>query len=382
MGINQIGGIGRVGSTAWQNGQQFTIPASGQWTIPSGNWYITLGPYTGIQYFDSLANLWRTFQTGPNSDPVAVASDGVNYRVAHLVGRCVSAVITGAGSGMNNGVYSTSLGSGLAAAAGNSLTFAESVGTPTRRGTYNLVIGGAINTTITITTAGASYTAFPLLIASDPPSGGVRATAVCTALTAGGGLSTVTCTNQGAGYTTAPTWTVVPASGDVTGNGAVLTSTLTGSGTLTAMYATDPGAGYIAVPTFTFTGGGTPTAVAVMCMTVTAVGAATITGASPTTGVYPTAIMGGYTAGTPIYTNTSISTGLYTPQAGMILANVTGATTLTYGNGITATNTFPIYGGLHQVIPTLAVSLGLYTAYTPGAITMGLPNDTFWAIPA
>jgi hypothetical protein len=382
MGINQIGGVARAGSNAWQNSQQITLPGSAGYTIPSGNWYIVLGPYTALQYFDSLANLWRTAQTGPNSDPVLVASDGVNYRLKNVVGQCMAGVITAAGSGMNNGVYSTSLGSNLAAAIGNSLTFAETVGTPTRRGTYNLVVGGAINTTITITAAGSGYAAFPTLYASDPPAGGVRATAVCTALTAGGGLSTVTVTNQGAGYTTAPTWTVIPQTGDITGNGAVLTSTLAGSGTLTAMYATDPGAGYIVVPTFTFTGGGSPAATAVMCMTVATVGTPTVTGMAPTSGVYPCTISAGYVAATPIYTNTAISTGLYTPQAGLILANVTGATTMTFGNGVSATNTFPVYGGLHQAIPTVAASFGLYTAYTPGTITMGLPNDTNWLVAA
>ncbi len=382
MGVNQIGGIARSGSNAWQNSQQIAIPSSAGYTIPSGNWYLTLGPYTALQYFDSLANLWRTAQTGPTSDPVQVSSDGANYRVKNVVGQCMAAVITAAGSGMNNGVYSTSLGTALAAAIGNSLTFAETVGTPTRRATYNLVVGGAINTSLTITAAGAGYAQFPMIVASDPPSGGVRATAVCTALTAGGGLSTVTVTNQGAGYTTAPTFTVVPQTSDINGNGAVLTATLTGSGTLTAMYATDPGAGYIAVPTLTFTGGGSPTATAVMCLSVATVGAATVTGMSPTSGVYPCAISAGYVAATPIYTNPSISTGLYTPQAGLILANVTGATTMTFGNGITASNTFPIYGGLHQAIPTVAASFGLYTAYTPGTITMGLPNDTIWLVPA
>jgi hypothetical protein len=382
MGLNQIGGIARVGSTAWQNSQQIAVPASASYMIPSGNWYITLGPYTALQYYDSLANFWRTYMTGPTSDPVMVPSDGANYRVRNVVGSCVAGVITAAGSGMNNGVYSTSLGTGLAAAAGNSLTFAETVGTPARRGTYNLVVGGAINTTLTITTAGSGYAAYPTLVASDPPSGGVRATAVCTALTAGGGLSTVTVTNQGAGYTTAPTFTVVPQPGDLTGNGAVLTAALTGSGTLTAMYATDAGAGYIAVPTFTFTGGGSPAATAVMCITPTAIAAPTVTGLAPTSGVYPCQISAGYVAATPVYTNTSVSTGLYTPQAGLILANVTGATTLTWGNGITASNTFPVYGGLHQAIPTVAASFGLYTAYTPGAITMGLPNDVVWIVPA
>jgi len=380
MGLNQIGGVARSGSLAWQNGQQVGIPASAAWTIPSGNTYITLGPYTALQYYDSLANIWRTYQTGPTSDPVLVSSDGANYRVKNVVGSCVAGVVTGAGSGMNNGVYSTALGSGLAAAAGNSLTFAETVGTPTRRATYNLVVGGAISTTVTITTAGANYVAFPTLIASDPPSGGVRATAVVTALTAGGGLSTVTVTNQGAGYLTAPTWTVVPQTGDTTGAGAVLTSTLTGSGTLTAMYATDPGAGYIAVPTFTFTGGGTPAATAVMCITPTAIAAATITGG--TVGVYPTVISAGYVAATPIYTNTSVSTGLYTPQSGLILANVTSATAMTYGNGVTASNTFPIYGGLHQALPTVAPAWGTLATYTAGAITMGLPNDVIWVVPA
>lgn len=395
MGLNQIGGVARSGSNAWQNGLQYTIPQAAAWVVPSGNWYITLGPYTSLQYFDSLANLWRAFQTGPTSDPVVVASDGVNYRVKNSSATIVSAVITAAGSGMNNGVYQVSSQSGVTSTLPGGTTpltaFTEAGGgSPTRRATWNMVIGGAISTTVTITAAGANYgftgvtsfTNVPTLLASDPPSGGVRATAVVASLTAAGGIASVTVTNQGAGYTTAPTWTVIPAQGDTAGTGAILTSTLVGSGTITALYCTENGSGYTAVPTITMTGGGSPTATVVTCLTVTAVAAATVTGMSPTTGVYPCQISAGYTAGTPIYVNPSISTGIYTPQAGLILANVTSATAMTFGNGITATNTFPIYGGLHQAAPTVAASFGLYATYTPGAITLGGATDTFWAVPA
>jgi len=395
MGINQLGGIARAGSQAWQNSQQYTLPAAASWLIPSGNWYITLGPYSAIQYYDALSNLWRAYQTGPNSDPIAVSSDGQNYRVKNCTGTILAAVITGAGSGMNNGVYQLSSQSGVTSTLPGGTTpltaFTEAGGgSPTRRATWNMVVGGAVSTTLTITAAGnsygftgvTSYTNFPTLFASDPPSGGVRATAIVTSMSAVGGITGVTVTNQGAGYTTAPTWTVIPAQGDTAGNGAILTSTLVGTGTITALYCTENGAGYSAIPTLTMTGGGSPTAIVVGCLSVTAIAAPTVTGMSPTSGVYPCAIGAGYTAATPIYTNPSISTGLMTPQAGLILANVTGATAMTFGNGITATNTFPVYGGLHQQVPTVAASFGLYTAYTPGAITLGGNTDTFWAVAA
>jgi len=381
MGLNQIGGIARVGSTAWQNSPAIMVPAGSSYLVPAGNFYVIYGPYLVTEFYDSLQGIWRTSQSSPTSDPVFISSDGANYRIKNPTGTAISSVVTAAGSGMNNGVYSSSLGAAaLAAAVGNSFTFAESAGgSPNRRATWNIVVGGLISTTLTIVAAGAGYQNFPIITFSDPPAGGVRATAVVTALTAGGGISTYTVTNQGAGYVTAPTITVVAQQGDTTGAGASLTSALTGSGTLAALYATENGQGYSSAPTLTMTGGGSPAATAIPCLTVTALAAPTMTGGVPTSGTFAVPLMGQIVTATPIYTNPAIQTGIFTPQAGMALMVVTSATAATYNNGVTATA--PVYGGLHQTTPTPSPIVTV-TAWTPGSVTMGGANDMLWLVPA
>jgi len=129
-----------------------------------------------------------------------------------------------------------------------------------------------------------------------------------------GVISAVVVTNQGAGYTAAPTITVVNANGDTTGSGAVLTvnATLAGSGTVTAITMANNGAGMTAVPTISFSPASTTAATAVMCFT-----ALTLTGASGTgntVGTFPLVAQSTITAGTPIYTNPEISTGVFVPR--------------------------------------------------------------------
>jgi len=66
-----------------------------------------------------------------------------------------------------------------------------------------------------------------------------------------GGVASVTITNGGSGYTTAPTVTFTGGAG----SGATATAVLTG-GIVSAINITNPGTGYTSAPTFTFGGGG------------------------------------------------------------------------------------------------------------------------------
>ena len=66
-----------------------------------------------------------------------------------------------------------------------------------------------------------------------------------------GGVASVTITNGGTGYTTAPTVTFTGGAG----SGATAVAVLTG-GTVSAINITNPGTGYTSAPTFTFGGGG------------------------------------------------------------------------------------------------------------------------------
>jgi hypothetical protein len=65
------------------------------------------------------------------------------------------------------------------------------------------------------------------------------------------GVKTITVTNGGTGYTTAPTVTVNSTSG----SGTLATATLT-AGVITSISIVYPGSGYTSAPTITFTGGG------------------------------------------------------------------------------------------------------------------------------
>ena len=325
--------------------------ASGQvYTVPSGQYSVKLGPYTAIQQFDGTSQTWRTNDTTTQSGQTLISSDGYNTRLMNLTGTVVGAVITNAGSGYTNGIYTPAQQLGTVAAP--SVTFAAGGGTVTATG--NVIVGGAINSTITITTAGTNYTKAPIIVISAPPAGGVPATATCTI--SGGAINAVTVTNQGAGYTVAPTVTVVNANGDTTGSGAVLTvnSTLVGSGTITAITMANNGAGMTSVPAITFSPASTTAATAVMCLTMTGISGASGVGYT-NAAVAPLYATSNVTAGTATLTNPNISTGIFTPRAAYGYATNTSTTAFT--------GTL-IDGGLHQVasanvgLLSLGVALG------------------------
>ena len=114
--------------------------------------------------------------------------DGFTRRVANLTGCPVAAVVTTAGT-----TYTKS-GTTITAAAGNS--------------TWQPIIGGLLTLT-TVSVAGSGYKVPPLCIIPAPaPGTGVQATAV--AAISSGTVSTITVTNQGAGYPSGLTVTLLP----------------------------------------------------------------------------------------------------------------------------------------------------------------------------
>ena len=331
MGINIIG-YGTKGSA--NPTSAINLPSGGTYVIPSGQYQLLLGAYTFLQWFDPITNLWRVFSGPTQSDSTVISSDGFNYRLANLTGTVVGASVTNAGSGYTNGIYPPAAQLGTAAAP--SVTFAAGGGSVLARGT--VIVGGAINTTVTITAGGTNYTLPPTLVVSNPPAGGVPATATCTI--SGGAINAVTVTNQGAGYTTAPTITVVNQSLDTTGSGAILTvnATLAGSGGITAITVPQNGVGMTSVPAITFSPASSSAATAIMCFTIT-------------TGVAQTAVSNlgtgnvGFAGGNlataqSINTNPSITTGLFVPRIATTGFNTTAAGGITFNDS-----------GLHQTIP-------------------------------
>lgn len=392
-GANQIGMSGRQ-STAFPP-YQIDLTSGGAYTLPSGQYMVTPGPYTFIQRFDPVLYAWRVENSGYNNLSYYVSSDGSNYRIANLCGTPVGAIITNAGTGYTNGIYypagypiannpNAVLQAGTASAP--SVTFASGSGI-TLAAKANLVVGGAVLTTGATVTGGSGYTHPPTLVISPPPAGGVQATATITV--SGGALSTVTVTNQGAGYTSTPTVTVVPHPiddpknnalyGGVATGGAVTLGGLTGSGTVTAIYVVDNGFGtnnVTATPAISFSPASTTAATAIMCVTAITVPnqAATNLG-NGNIGLIGSRVQ----AGSSVLTNPYITTGLFQPRMGYTRF------------GTTATGEVTILdGGLHQLTGAVGTLNVAYASQsngtisgntTPAALTVGGQADTTLIIP-
>lgn len=252
---------------------------------PPGNYLVLTGGATNVEWWDNQTQTWRVLV--PISTGDYITCDGVNIRLRNITGAITVASFTAGTGGNTNGI-------GQAA---TSVTLAASAA-PTHGKTATLfpIIGGSVNTTAVITKAGSGLLEAPLLLCSPPPPGGITATFVCT-ISAAGVVDAVTNVNAGAGYTAAPTITVIPqvngytgsippspATQNIFGGGTlpatnyawpqfgipnmgpfttlpVITAnaTLTGSGTLTGVGILEAGEAYTGTPTVTVTDAGSAT---------------------------------------------------------------------------------------------------------------------------
>lgn len=254
-----------------------SLPSGGIFVLPAGQYIVGLGRQTVLQWYDPLSQMWRGF-SAPQNNVIVGSSDGSNFRLLNASGVAVGGLITNAGSGGTNGIGAT--------ATGTTVSFGAA---PTNgvAATGYVVVGGAINTTITITTAGAGYRLPPTIVIDPPPAGGIQATAQVTTLSAAGAITAVTVLNAGAGYTVVPQARVIPAFGETPTTQGVLTvnATLAGSGTLTGIVMQNAGSLYLgtAIPTISFAnttgalaGGVAATAIMSFCLqsvTITNAGA-------------------------------------------------------------------------------------------------------------
>ena len=363
--INQMG-FG-IRGTNWPN-TPINLASGQVYTVPSGQYSAHVGPYTAVQQFDGVQQTWRFVEASAQSAPTIVTSDGSNVRLINMTGTVVGAVITTAGSGYTNGIYPSA--TALGTAASPSVTFAAGGGSVLATG--NVIVGGAINTTVTITSGGSNYLKAPILIISAPPAGGVQATATCTI--SSGAINAVTVTNQGAGYTAAPTITVVNGNGDTTGTGAVLTvnTTLVGSGTVTAVTINNNGANMTSVPTISFAPASTTAATAVMCFGLLT--SATTGGTGYTnTATAPFVATSNITAGTATLTNPAISTGVFVPRPAV--GYVTCSASTAWAATLTDNGLFQVASAYTGVIPTSA-AFGSTTGTV--ANTFGGVSDTVY----
>lgn len=356
--------IGAQGVNSGLRGQatnRIALAAGNSYIIPNGSWFVRLGPYTTIQEYDPVMNFWRAQGDDGNNwgsiggGPMRyINSDGVNFRVANQTGCAVGALITNAGSGYTSAPTVTP-------SAGSSV--------------WTAIVGGAVNTTVTITNGGTSYAYAPILVVEAPPLGaGFPATATCTI--SGGVINAVTVTNQGAGYTSAPRIFVVPDPRDTTGSGAILTTTLTGSGTVTGLYVTDHGTAVTSIPTLSFSGGGGSSAAAtvIMCWTLTAYTVVTA-GTSYVDAPLITGV-GGFPSTAAAYTNPATQRALVRERKASIRAAIATGT-------ITATGQVVDDGGIYAGVPTALILANEGTGTTAAGVnfTVGGASDSFelWA---
>ncbi len=326
-----------------------SIPAGGSYIIPAGTWDITVGPYTGIQEYDPITTIWRAI--GNDGQSVRYQnSDGVNFRVANQTGTVVGAQVTTAGTGYTSRPTITDNGGSA---------------------TYLPLIGGLINTSITITNGGRNYTYPPIVTIDAPPSPGVQATATCTI--SSGAVNAITVVNQGAGYANAPGVYFTNDPRDVTGTNAAATSTLTGAGTIAAIVVTNNGTAVSSVPTLTFSGGGgsSGAATALMDFTTTAY-TVTSAGSGYVGNVLITGLGGTPSAALSSYTNPAIQTGLVRTRP----AFYGGALSST---GVTTAGQTLYDGGAFAGVPTGYVAGYTGTTNTSAALvsfTVGGVTDT------
>lgn len=337
-----------------------TLAAGQTQIIPAGQYYVQPGNYTFIQTRDPITGTWRMMGHSPGVARF-VNSDGQNYRLANLTGCAIGALMTNVGSGYTSAPT-------VAASSGSSA--------------FTAVVGGAINSTVTVTTAGAGYIHPPTLIFSAPPAGGIQASGV--AVVSAGAISSVTVTNQGGGYTVAPTITVVPSPLDTITTTAVLTvnATLTGSGTVVGLLCTDHGTPLTSVATLSFTGGGGASAAATLVGCYAATGFTVAVNGAGYGNAQPMLLQtgGGVTAGTPgAVVNPQLGAGLFVPrQANISLTSTAGGIIQTSGAVIND-------AGLFQAVPlgfVLAGGTGLATTTAGATVTIGGVSDTSLIFPA
>lgn len=326
--------------------------------IPRGSWWISLGGYAVLQALDPVTTVWRMVSSA-HTGPLRVTSDGNNYRVANLTSCPVGAVITNAGTALYTSTTTT-----VTASAGGS--------------TWLPIIGGQPNTTITTVSAGSGYGLPPLLFIDAPPSPGLQMMAY--AAITNGTVSSVTTTQQGAGYLSAPKCVAVPNPYDpnlLAGNAITAatftTALVTASGTpsagkLTALLCSNNGAAVASAPTLTVAGGGaSAAATAVMLWTVTNATASTVgAGAVAANEVTTT---GGIPTATAVWTNPIAEYTNFIPRkASLVMASASGTVSTVstiYDGGLFAGTPTAMYlqNGLSATTsPTIALTLGGTTA--------------------
>ena len=379
MGFNVIG----YGQRTLANPSTAVTLQSGQSAIlPSGQYIVTLGRYSVMQWYDPVSTTWRTFQnSGYNNGPFPFLSDGFNYRIINLSGTVVGGVITtlGTSNAAKIGVWPA----GSSSTTGVTAIVAAPANAPTVTATMNVIVGGAVSQTVVVTAGGSGYVMPPSLTFSAPPTGGLNATGYAVVTT--GAVSSVVMTNQGAGYTSAPTVTVTSSVGDP-GTGAVITAALVpstgttiGYGQTVAVTMASYGGGYATVPVITVAGMTSTAITAVTCLSVITaptLSSATNYGTIASQVVLPAQRTAATTAGS--MKNPDYSTDLFSMRNGLCAV----------GTSASLASQTLIDGGMSQLdvanLPTVMFSMNgtIGAAFTSASgASGGVVSDISWVLP-
>jgi hypothetical protein len=291
--MSRIGGIFPFPFQTPQTGDgTYSLPGGGTYVLPSGEWLVSVGTTTQLQWWNPNTQTWQTGAASSVFTPVS--SDNANFRIINTTGTVTGTTITNAGTGATNGIGTTATGVTIAFTASPAGANATAVAFP--------IVGGSVQPP-TITQGGSGFLAPPLIMIDPPPPGGIQATAVATISNAGV-LTAITMVRVGAGYTATPNFYVIPQPPSYQGGpsgtlaaaawpapglvyptnlpgsafalfepnkspvGCQLTpAALTGTGTLTGIGITDGGNSYVATPTVTITGAGAATATSAAVVT-------------------------------------------------------------------------------------------------------------------
>jgi hypothetical protein len=287
--------------------------------IPAGDWYISIGMYLWLEFYDPVLTAWVPVASGTNAfGPLFVKSDGFNFRIANRLACPVGGIVLFGGVGLTQSTTT------ITANSGNS--------------TWLPVVGGALAVQSITGSGGAGYGVPPLVLIPAPPpatnnANGVGGRPACAyAQIASGSVATISMIDQGAGYPTGMTVVLLPNPTDpniVTGiTTASVIFTVTFPGSMTGVINTNPG-NAIATPnqlSLTCAGGTTVATVApVMLQTLTAV-SVSVGGSGYGLAGYVEAIVagGGYPTGS-ITLSREIKAIFARPRQANVQLTVTGA---------------------------------------------------------
>jgi hypothetical protein len=285
--------------------------------IPAGDWYVSLGQYLWLEYYDPVQTLWVSVASGTNTyGPLFVKSDGFNFRITNRLACPVGGVVL--------------------ASSGSFVQATTSITVSTGNSTWIPFVGGAYSVS-SIIGVGAGYGVPPIVIIPAPPpassnTNGVGGRqAIAYAVMGSGTLTTVSMVDQGAGYPGGVTVVLQPNPTDPNLSVGITLATVAFStvfaGSITGLICTNPG-NPIANPTtcsISVAGaGGGATVNPVMLVTAT-LASVSVGGAGFGLAGYVSAGFAGGQYPTQVFANTRESNNIFMrPRPGQIRLTVSG----------------------------------------------------------